>query len=145
MAVGIACPYHLCLLNFNVHISCHKYIVTQNFWNLLYFCNRYPLFWWHQLVILLRSTWVKLQVESIQCIYGNHEKDGMVLDRLRFASHIDNLNGAKSVTIKFNSVEPKVKYSSIKYTCMWHAIYRMQSPCGLASALALCRPTVPMV
>ena len=58
---------------------------------------------------------------------------------------IDNLNGAKSVTIKFNSVEPKVKYSSIKYTCMLHAIYRMQSPCGLASALALCRPTVPMV
>lgn len=57
----------------------------------------------------------------------------MVLNRLRFASHIDNLNGAKPVIIKFNSAEPKVKYNCIKYTCMWQEIYRMQSPCGLAS------------
>ena len=42
----------------------------------------------------------------------------MVLDRLRFASHIDNLNGVKPVTIKFNGVEAKVKYNRIKYTCM---------------------------
>ena len=51
-------------------------------------------------------------------VYGNHEKHGMVLDRLRFASHIDNLNSANPVISKFNSVEPKVKYNHIKYTCM---------------------------
>ena len=42
----------------------------------------------------------------------------MVLDRLRFAIYIDNVNGTKPVTIKFNSVEPKVKYNCIKYKCI---------------------------
>ena len=69
----------------------------------------------------------------------------MVLDRLLFASHIDNLNGAKPVTIKFNSDEPKVKFNRIKYTCI---VCDMQfTGCSplVDWHLAVCRRTIPMV